>query len=88
VINTLLKQKENAMSSTIRVRFVSNDSGYATWHDVQAGTTLEQFVSSRLGDVNPKDYTIRANRQEQDGNFVLQNEMLVSATPRNLKAAI
>jgi hypothetical protein len=69
----------------MKIRFITNDTGFAQEPELEAGTTLEQFVASQ--GINPADYTIRVNRQEQLGNFTLEEGMMVSFSPKKIKSA-
>ena len=72
----------------VKILFLNNGgSGYADYVEVAEGTTISQFIQSRLPNYKPGDLLIRVNRQPVPADYVLQPNDRASATPQKIEGA-
>ena len=73
----------------MRVLFINNSgAGFADYvDDVADGTTIQQFLQSKVSGYKPADLLIRVNRQPVPADYVLQSGDRVSATPQKIEGA-
>jgi sulfur carrier protein ThiS len=75
------------MSDTRTVLFANHQGGgFASYHTVEAGTTLADFLRNQLS--GPADnYVVRVNGQAAPGDQPLQDKDRVTASPTKIVGA-
>lgn len=72
----------------MRVLFINNDgSGFADYHEVAEGTSVEKFFSEKLPNRSASDFLIRVNRQPVAKDQILQEGDRITVTPTKIEGA-